>query len=182
MPHRAHLLRVLAEHRPADAAEARDVAHVTAFARAHADCFGRTNPAGHITGSMFVLDPAGRVLLTHHAKLQRWLQVGGHGDPGEHDPAGTALREAVEESGLTDLTLVSGAPVDIDAHRIPARGGEVAHDHLDFRYVARTRTPDALVLTDESHALRWFGFDELDALDFDPALRRAARKVRVGFT
>ncbi len=178
MPHRDRLLQVLAQHRPADADEARDLAHITAFAQAHQDCFGRSNPLGHITGSTFVLDPAGRLLLTHHAKLDRWLQVGGHSDPDEYDPADTALREATEESGLTDLTLVSRAPVDIDAHRIPARKGEPAHDHLDFRYVARTQTPDAIVVTAESHDLRWFDFDALADLDFDPALLRAVQKVR----
>jgi 8-oxo-dGTP pyrophosphatase MutT (NUDIX family) len=32
-----------------------------------------------------------------------WLQVGGHGDPGEGDPLAIALREAAEETGLSDL-------------------------------------------------------------------------------
>ncbi len=175
--HRATLLKVLAEHPSADAQEAADVAFITRFAEAHADCFGKTNPLGHITASTFVLDPAGRVLMTHHRKLGRWLQLGGHSDPDEHDPADTALREATEESGLPDLELRSRAPLDVDVHRIPARKGEPAHDHLDLRYVARTRVPERLVLSDESHALRWFERAALVELDLDPALRRAIGKL-----
>ena len=37
------------------------------------------------------------------SSTDRWLQVGGHGDPGETDPLAIALREAREETGLTDL-------------------------------------------------------------------------------
>ena len=181
MPHRERLLKILAQHAPSDTDEARDVARIDAFVRANADCFGRSNRAGHITGSAFVVDPAGRVLLTHHAKLERWLQVGGHSDPHEHNPAVTALREAREESGLEDLVLVETRPLDIDAHRIPARRGEPAHDHLDFRYVVRTRRPDALVVSAESHELRWFGLAELTRMPFDDALHRAVGKLRTRF-
>lgn len=177
---RRPLLELLAAHPCADAAEAADVARIAAFVAAHADCFGRTNPVAHITASAYVLDPHGRVLLTHHKKLDRWLQLGGHSDPDEHDPAATALREATEESGLGDLRFhpaTGRRPVDVDAHRIPARKAEAAHDHLDLRYALCTDHPDAITLTDESHALRWFTAAEIEALDVDPAFRRALAKV-----
>jgi hypothetical protein len=51
----------------------------------HPDCFERTCRPGHITGSAWVLSPdRQKVLLVHHAKLDRWLQPGGHSD-GEID-------------------------------------------------------------------------------------------------
>jgi 8-oxo-dGTP pyrophosphatase MutT (NUDIX family) len=173
------MLRLLADHPAADEAEARDVAFVADFVAAHPDCLGKANPAGHITASAFVTDPAGRVLMTHHAKLHRWLQVGGHTEPGEWDPADAAWREAHEESGLDDLVFVGPRrPIDVDVHRIPARKADAAHDHLDLRYVLRTERPEAIAITAESNDLRWFTFDELRALD-DPdlALRRALAKV-----
>lgn len=177
---RRPLLDLLAAHPCADAAEAADVAAIAAFVAQHADCFGKANSIAHITASAFVLDPAGRVLLTHHKKLDRWLQLGGHSDPHEHDPAVTALREATEESGLADLRFhpaTGRRPIDVDAHRIPARKAEAAHDHLDLRYVLCTDRPDAITLTDESHDLRWFTPAEVAALDVDPAFRRALAKV-----
>ncbi|MCA9543995.1 MAG: NUDIX hydrolase [Myxococcales bacterium] len=179
MPHRQRLLDLLAAHAPADAAEAADRARMIAFVQANPDCFGKANPTGHITGSAFVVDPAGRVLMTHHAKLNRWLQVGGHSEPHEHDPAQTALREAREESGLPDLTFLGPpVPLDLDIHIIPARKADAAHDHLDVRYALRTAQPEAIARSDESHALRWFTLAELAALPgSDAANHRALAKL-----
>jgi hypothetical protein len=79
------------------------------------------------------------------------------------------------------LTLHARAPrpLDVDVHDIPARPGEPAHQHLDLRYLVLA--PDAAVLTraeEEASALRWFGWDELGALDLDHGLRRALAKAR----
>ena len=178
---RLYVLRVLREHEPQDEKEAADVAAISAFVGMQSDVFGKTNSLGHITGSAFIVDPDGRILLTHHAKLNRWLQLGGHSRDDEHDPADTAFREAQEESGLQDLEFHPAAgtrPIDIDIHEIPAKGDEGSHEHLDFRYLFVTRSPDAIVRNHESKALRWVAFDELAAFDFDPALRRAIQKVR----
>lgn len=174
------LLELLAAHASTDAAEAADVDRIARFVAANADCFGRGNPIAHITASAFVLDPEGRVLLTHHKKLDRWLQLGGHGDPDEHDPAATALREASEESGLADLRFhpaIGRRPLDVDAHGIPARKAEAAHEHLDIRYALFTEHPEGIALTDESHDLRWFAPAEILALDVDAGFRRALAKV-----
>ena len=176
---RDYILSLLGRYSATDAKEVDDCGQITRFVRANANCFGKANSAGHVTGSAFVLDPAGRVLMTHHAKLNRWLQLGGHSDPGEANPQQTALREAEEESGLTDLVPFGPEPLDIDVHQIPARKGQPAHDHLDFRYVFQTMSPEAIERTEESHALRWFTLDELADLDLDPALRRAVSKVRM---
>ena len=52
-----------------------------AFLEAHADCLLRSCLEGHFTGSALVLDAErGRELLTHHRKLGKWLQLGGHSD------------------------------------------------------------------------------------------------------
>ena len=181
--HRTHLLALLDAHPAADAAEATDVAHIKRFVTDHADCFGKANPLGHITGSAYIVDPAGRFLMTHHAKLGRWLQVGGHSDLHEHDPLQTALREAREESGLTDLRPLQTAPIDIDVHRIPERRKssgvvEPAHDHLDLRYALITQAPTEICITAESSDLQWFAFEALPELALDSAAMRAANKVR----
>jgi 8-oxo-dGTP pyrophosphatase MutT (NUDIX family) len=181
MPHRDLILAALTAHAPADAREAADVARTLAFVRSTPECFGERCPTGHLTGSAFVLDPAGRLLLTHHRKLDRWLQLGGHGEPHEHDLRLTALREAAEESGLVDLRLAPGAPVpfDVDVHRIPGRTDRPAHDHHDLRYLLCTDHPEDVALSAESHALRWVTLKEAAALGLraEPALARALDKI-----
>lgn len=108
------------------------------------DIHSRRTFPGHVTTSAIVLNREGsRTLLIRHRSLARWLQPGGHYEPPESLP-GSALREAVEETGLGALRLdpwheASGLPVDIDSHRIPARPDrdEPEHWHHDIRYVVR---------------------------------------------
>ena len=96
---RSRVLHILDTHPAHDNEERSDVEFIRSFVLANENCFGKVNPTGHITGSAFIVDPAGRILMTFHRKLQRWLQLGGHGTVDETDPSQTALREAVEEAG-----------------------------------------------------------------------------------
>jgi 8-oxo-dGTP pyrophosphatase MutT (NUDIX family) len=138
--------------------------------------FDRTHATGHFTGSAWLVDRAGeRVLLTHHRKLNRWLQLGGHAD-GESDLAAVALREAHEESGLTGLSVESDI-FDVDRHWIPQRGREAGHWHHDVRYVVRAGDNEAFVVSEESLNLAWISIRALaKAHDTDESLRRMAMK------
>jgi 8-oxo-dGTP pyrophosphatase MutT (NUDIX family) len=136
--------------------------------------FERSNSEGHFTGSSWLVSADGeRVLLMHHRKLDRWLQLGGHAD-GDRDLARVALREAGEESGLSDL-VVEPAIFDIDRHWIPERGQEPGHWHYDVRYVVRARGSEVFVLNEESLALAWRDVREIaDDDTMDISLRRMA--------
>ena len=173
----------LSVHRPADAREAADLRRIVEFVARHPDPFDRRIREGHLTGSAIVVSTdGGRILLLRHRKLQRWLQPGGHADPGEKTGETVALREAVEETGIAGLALHPGAPrpLDVDVHDIPARGDEPAHLHLDLCYLVLAPAEAALVRSPmESDDLRWFGWDELAELDLDPGLRRALSKTRL---
>lgn len=175
----------LRDYTPADGQEGAHLAHIQAFVRRHRDPFDRTIAEGHLTGSALVVSPTGgKVLLLHHLKLGRWLQPGGHAEPGEQSGEAVALREALEETGLPGLQLhpVAPRPLDVDVHQIPARPGEPAHEHLDLRYLVLA-PPDAPLrpATGESERIRWFAWDELDGLGLDSGLRRALGKVRRWF-
>ena len=90
-----------------------------AHLRAFPDGLSRACAPGHMTASTAVLDaPRRRVLLTLHGKVGRWLQLGGHCEPGDATLAAAALREATEESAITDLALVEGL-VNLDLHAVP---------------------------------------------------------------
>jgi 8-oxo-dGTP pyrophosphatase MutT (NUDIX family) len=136
------------------------------------DIHSRRTFPGHVTTSAFILDRAGRsILLIHHRSLGRWLQPGGHYEPPE-DLAGSALREAVEETGLHGLVIdpwhaLSGLPIDIDSHRIPARPerNEPEHWHHDIRYVVRAEEGDALRPNlREVHGAEWRSLQDLESI------------------
>lgn len=140
------------------------------------DPYLRERLAGHLTASSWLVDqPGRRVLLTHHRKLDRWLQLGGHAD-GDRDLARVALREAGEESGLGGLVLEGGL-FDLDRHWIPARGDVPGHWHYDARYVVRAGVDEGYVVSAESHDLAWRDIDAIaNDPDADPSLRRMACK------
>lgn len=125
-----------------------------------ADPFGRCPETGHVTGSAFVLSAdLGSVLLTHHRKLDRWLQLGGHCD-GISDVPFVALKEAYEESGLSRIEPLAALVFDVDIHEIPANSKECAHLHYDVRYLFRAVEGD-ISPSDESHALAWVPLERL---------------------
>lgn len=130
---------------------------------------------GHITGSAWLVDRAGEhVLLTHHRKLGRWLQLGGHAD-GDENVLRVAQREAEEESGLA-VEPVGRRLLDIDIHEIPARGTDPAHYHFDLRFAFRATVSDAFIVSDESHALRWVHVDAVESFVDEASIRRMAMK------
>src|SRR3954471_11521401 len=93
--------------------------------------FHRDHLPGHVTGSAWIVDEKREfTLLTHHAKLNKWLQPGGHAD-GDEDIVRVSHREATEESGLTSLQLISPAIFDLDIHTIPQRKDFPEHLHYD---------------------------------------------------
>ena len=170
------VLELLASYSPPAAAERQARQWFEEFARAHPDCCERTLLVGHFTGSAWLVSADGeRVLLTHHSKLDRWLQLGGHAD-GDGDLARVALREAEEESGLAGLALEGGV-FDLDRHAIPARGAEPAHWHHDVRFVVRAMGSEEFSTSEESHALAWRRVADIAGDDdADESLRRMACK------
>src|SRR4051794_184114 len=116
--------RVLEVYRPADAAETVDVERMRALLHDRDDVRLRSELV-HVTASALVVHPATReVLLRWHPRMAMWMQVGGHFDADESDPFVVAVREAIEETGLTDLRAFEGSgasePVQIVIVPVPA--------------------------------------------------------------
>ena len=155
---------MLDDYQCGSAEERRDVERLQALLASTEDPWTRAQPL-HVTGSAIVVHPPSqRVLLRWHARMQDWLQVGGHGDPGETDPFAVAVREAREETGLSDLTAwpdpVEPRVVQVAIVPVPAGKGEPPHEHADIRYALQTTTPDAVQPEDDAAPLRWLSLDQ----------------------
>lgn len=138
-----------------------------AFLDTHDDAVRRACVPGHITASALVLSAdRAQVLLTLHAKIGRWLQMGGHCEDVDTTLRAAALREATEESGVAGLVL-GADPVRLDRHRVGCHGGSW---HLDVQYVAVAPADAVHVMSEESLDLAWFDVDALPE-DSDDALR-----------
>jgi 8-oxo-dGTP pyrophosphatase MutT (NUDIX family) len=144
----------------------------------HPRCFHRDCWTGHITGSAWLVDAGGTdVLLTHHRKLDLWVQLGGHSD-GDPDTRSVAQREAEEESGLA-VEPVSPRIFDLDIHPIPARKADPEHLHFDVRYAFVSRSGRDYRVSDESHDLAWVPIDEVHRYTTEESMLRMARKWSV---
>ena len=131
-----------------------------AHLRAHPDGTSRTCAPAHVTASAAIIDPAARrILLVMHRKVGRWLQPGGHCEPGDATLADAALREAAEESGIAGLGVIPGI-LQVDRHPAPCQPG-VVEEHLDVRYLVVAPAGAAPLVSDESDDVRGFGWEEL---------------------
>jgi 8-oxo-dGTP pyrophosphatase MutT (NUDIX family) len=132
---------------------------------------------GHFTASAFVLCPERRrLLLVHHAKLERWLQPGGHIEASDADLFEAAKREVLEETGVSQIEPLLNGIFDVDIHVIPARPKEGPHEHFDVRY-AFVAQSDALVVSEEVRGARWAPLAEVARLNPEESIMRCVRQL-----
>lgn len=169
-PRRAPLLEQLRRRHSADEREERSRRLLIAVVEQVERPFDRDAQLTHVTASAIVVGPRG-LLLHVHRRLGRWLQPGGHIDPGE-DPPAAALRETREETGVAAAHPEDGPLlVHVDAH--PA----LDHLHLDLRYLLEAGDEEPHPEPGESRQVRWFTWEEADEVA-DESLAGALRAVR----
>ncbi len=175
--HREQILRLLDSYQIRYDSDRIQLEKVRRFVEANPRCFERSLAEGHLTGSAWVVSPdRRRVLLTHHRKIDQWLQLGGHAD-GNPDVFAVAQREAREESGLSKIRPLSSDIFDIDVHRISARPGTATHYHYDVRFIFEADPAVPLVISNESKELAWVPIDGITEPDFDWSIRRMVQKT-----
>jgi 8-oxo-dGTP pyrophosphatase MutT (NUDIX family) len=169
---------VLSAYRPRDDVEVADFDRVAAILRHCADPWSREMPL-HLTVSALVVHPAsGKVLLRWHERQQAWLQIGGHGDPGETDPIAIVLREGREETGLADLRPWPDAELmHLVIVPVPARGDEPAHEHADLRFVLATSMPQTIRPESPDAPLRWLSLPDASEATAEANLRESLARL-----
>lgn len=170
--HRQQLIKLLEAYKEQESLKETFLDFINKFE----DCFHRSNEYGHMTASGWLVDEGGsKVLLTHHRKLNMWLQPGGHCD-GESDVFAVALKEAQEETGILDWQAHGNEIFDIDLHRIPARKNEPEHYHFDVRFVLIASGSEDYTVSEESHDLAWVPLENLSDYTTEESIVRMAKK------
>lgn len=173
------LLTLLQTHQPFDNEEHRMWLETIDFVQQNPDCFERWLTIGHITGSAWIVDNSHKhVLLMHHRKLDRWFQPGGHAD-GDPDIQQVALKEAQEETGLTDIQAVDSKLFDIDIHLIPANSKDTAHLHYDIRFLMQADRNEPLKINSESKNLAWVLLEDVYRYNDSESIMRMVKKMKI---
>jgi 8-oxo-dGTP pyrophosphatase MutT (NUDIX family) len=174
--HRSPLLQRLEKHQPSTPEETQFKQQMIEFITQNTDCFERSLLIGHITGSAWIVDKSRKfTLLTHHRKLDKWFQTGGHCD-GDSDVLNVALKEAHEETGLSNIQVISSDIFDIDIHPIPERKGVPAHLHYDVRFLLEANINEPFIVSSESTDLAWVALSEVSKLNDSESIMRMVAK------
>jgi len=183
---RAKILFLLESAIPYDNVEEKDINIIKGLILNNANILNMNSEVGHVTGSALVLHrDTKRVLLHKHKKLGVWLQFGGHPDF-ETSVVDIAIRETVEESGLSDLKLVSvyanlEIPIDVELQTIAEKKERPKHFHADFRYFLETTEPDLISASDDESDNFWWvdaqaALNEPDSV-ITPPVKRLIKKA-----
>lgn len=175
--HRQFLLNKLSAYHAEDPEERRLLEVTRRFVEENEDCFERSLSIGHITGAGWVVNPdRTHALLTHHRKLNKWLQPGGHAD-GDSDVFRVALREVQEESGIDRIIPLSEDIFDIDVHEVPSHKKDLPHLHYDIRFLFEADMLAELKVTHESHDLQWIPMDRIKEYTGEASILRMVKKT-----
>lgn len=145
----------------------------------HDGCFEKDNLPGHFTGSAWVISPdKNKILMTHHKKLNMWLQLGGHAD-GEKDLKSVALKEAKEESGFNNFSILSEEIFDLDIHKIEPMNEEPEHLHYDVRFLLEADPNEQdIIISEESHDVKWIHLDDVLEYNSEESISRMVKKTK----
>ncbi len=166
IPATAALIKSLEFHIPFDVMEQTHKLHTLHVLKTVPDIFYRTCMApGHVTANAWVTNPTfTHVLLQLHKVLKIWMPSGGHAD-GNTNVHNVALREHVEETGVTDISTVmygTGGLFDIDTHQVPLNPNKGEPPHLHYNFASLFTADDTALLppSPEGIATHWFTLEE----------------------
>ena len=176
--HRAPLLKLIESYGERYPIEEKTISRYRTFISNNENCFERTLLKGHITCAAWIIDlTQTKALLTHHRKLNKWLQLGGHAD-GDSDVHRVAAREANEESGIDSLKLLSREILDIDIHKIPERKNVPEHLHYDARFLFQVTDNENYQVSNESYDLAWVPIEKIQNYTTEESIIRMISKAK----
>ena len=173
---------LLATYTPFDEDEVFHLQQFRQFLSETGNAYDRSNLLGHIVADAWIVNPQrDQVVLLEHPLNNTWLAPGGHCD-GNPDVFASAVREAEEETGLTELKpLLGGDIYDLNVHPIPIheKDGQMipAHLHLGacFAFEAPHNAP--LTISEESNKLAWVPIAKIKEFNYLPSHTRRITKT-----
>ena len=172
----------LEEYKPYNEQEEKDKEIFLRYMDTFDNLFTRENEFAHFTASAWLVnEDYTKVLMAYHNIYNSWSWVGGHAD-GDVDLLNVALKEASEETGLTNVTPVSKEIYSIEILGVPAhvkKGKHVAtHVHLNVTYLLKASENDlTCIKPDENSDIGWFKLDKAVEKSTEPEMKIVYKKL-----
>ena len=137
----------------------------------NSNVYTRDNEVAHMTASSWIVNKTKtKVLMVYHNIYNSWSWTGGHMD-GETDYLSVAIKEAKEETGITNLVPLNKGEI-YSLEILPVLGhikrGKYVSCHLHFNvtYLLEASEEDELLVKpDENSGVKWIDIcDVLDAV------------------
>lgn len=142
----------------------------------------RDNEIAHMTSSGLILNKSlDKILMIHHNIYNTWAWTGGHAD-GEEDMLKTAVKEAMEETGLKNIVPLKKDLASIDILPVYGhmkRGKYVsAHLHLNASYALIASEDEVPVVNEEeTSGVQWVPVCDLSSYSNEPYLIDVYMKI-----
>ena len=91
----------------------------------------------------------------------------------------TAIREAIEESGIQDLQKTTDEIFHLDVHYIPKIKNQEAHFRYDFNFIFKIKENNNFSISPESKDLKWFSLAELANMELDLTVKNMFKKWQI---
>lgn len=179
----SNTIEILNNYQPYNAQEQQDKAFsLNANKVFNGKILTRDNPFCHTTASAFVVNKDfSKVLCCYHNIYQTWSWVGGHCD-GIDDPIEVAKKEAMEETSIKKLDLLSSTPISLDVLVTEGhfKNGKYvsSHVHINLCYLfVADENQKIYKKEDENSNVKWLYINKLIEKAREPCMKIVYAKI-----
>lgn len=182
MDREINYMEQIRQYQPYNEEEKQDRETALKYLKAFPDLLSRENEFAHITVSSWILNPDfTKTILVYHNIYQSWSWVGGHAD-GEGNLMKTAVREALEETGITHIEPVTGEIFSLEILGVDGHWKQdcyiSSHIHINVTFLLTAGEEQALkIKPDENSGVRWTPLSQVENLSREPFMKKIYRKL-----
>ena len=168
---------------PVNEQESKDKEIIIDFINKNEDVLTRENEVAHLTSSGFIVNKnRDKVLMIHHNIYNSWGWTGGHAD-GDSDLLEVAIKEAKEETGITNVRPIIDDICCIDILTVKGhikKGKYIApHLHLSVAYVLEADEAEEVKVKEDENSVKSELKDGVLTVTFEKEKTEALKKIEI---